>query len=129
MTGPEYRQDDTTDGYCPQCRQPLTALTVGARGYCDTHGWQWAEWRTAPDTPLTPGVMTGEETRTMTAEDTTARLEYLRGELRGERISLGELLELQSLAESIDPGDVELLEAAGVPEFAEDVTGEENDRP
>ena len=44
------------------------------------------------------------------------RLEYLRGELRAERISWGELAELQDLAEYIDPDDVELLEAAGVPE-------------
>lgn len=47
---------------------------------------------------------------------TRDRLEYLRGELRAERISLGELAELASLAEYIEPGDVELLEAAGVPE-------------
>lgn len=46
----------------------------------------------------------------------TARLEYLRQELRAERMSYGELAELQSLAEHIEPGDVELLEAAGVPE-------------
>jgi hypothetical protein len=45
------------------------------------------------------------------------RLEYLRQELRAERISYGELVELQSLAEHIEEGDVELLEAAGVPEF------------
>lgn len=44
------------------------------------------------------------------------RLEYLRGELRAERISLGELLELQELVPHIDSGDVELLEAAGVSE-------------
>lgn len=44
------------------------------------------------------------------------RLEYLRGELRAERISYDGLHELQSLAKHIDPGDVELLEAAGVPE-------------
>lgn len=48
------------------------------------------------------------------------RLEYLRGELRAERISWGELHELQGLAEHIEPGDVELLEAAGVPEHPED---------
>lgn len=48
-----------------------------------------------------------------------ARLEYLRGELRAARISCSELMELQSLAEHIKPGDVELLEAAGVPEFGE----------
>ena len=44
------------------------------------------------------------------------RLEYLRSELENERISYGELVELQSLAEYIDENDVELLEAAGVPE-------------
>ena len=45
------------------------------------------------------------------------RLEELRVEIQSERISIGELLELQSLAEHIDKGDVELLEWAGVPEF------------
>lgn len=50
------------------------------------------------------------------------RLEYLRGELRAGRISYGELAELQSLAAYIDPGDVELLEAAGVPEHEADGT-------
>ena len=49
-----------------------------------------------------------------------ARLEYLRRELRAERISYGELHELQSLREHIDPSDVELLEAAGVPESDHD---------
>lgn len=51
----------------------------------------------------------------------TERLEYLRGELRAERISYGELAELQSLTGSIAPGDVELLEAAGVPEHDDEV--------
>ena len=51
--------------------------------------------------------------------DIPSRLEYLRQELRAERISMGELHELQSLAKHIDPSDVELLEAAGVPEFYE----------
>jgi len=50
------------------------------------------------------------------------RLEELRIELRAERISYGELVELQSLAEHIDRGDVELLEAAGVNEFETDRT-------
>jgi len=44
------------------------------------------------------------------------RLEYLRGELRAERISQGELIELEGLIDYIDPSDVELLEAAGVEE-------------
>ena len=51
---------------------------------------------------------------------TKARLEYLRAELRGGRISYGELCELQSLVQHIDPDDVELLEAAGVPEKIHD---------
>lgn len=44
------------------------------------------------------------------------RLEYLRGEIRAERISYGEQAELQSLIEHIDEDDVELLEHAGVKE-------------
>jgi hypothetical protein len=44
------------------------------------------------------------------------RLEYLRGELRAGRMSYGEVVELQSLAAHIHPGDSELLEAAGVSE-------------
>ena len=47
------------------------------------------------------------------------RLEELREELKKECISTEELIELQSLAEYIDPNDVELLQAAGVPEFNE----------
>lgn len=47
------------------------------------------------------------------------RLEYLRQQLRNENISTDELVELQSLVTYIDKGDVELLEAAGVPEFPE----------
>lgn len=48
-----------------------------------------------------------------------ARLEYLRGEIRAERISWSEIAELQSLAGHIEPGDAELLEWAGVPEQGE----------
>lgn len=44
------------------------------------------------------------------------RLEYLRGEIKAERISYGEIAELQSLASHIDADDVELLQWAGVPE-------------
>lgn len=53
---------------------------------------------------------------TRTAANIQQQLEYLRGELRAERISYMELAELQSLTAYIDPADVELLEAAGVPE-------------
>jgi hypothetical protein len=44
------------------------------------------------------------------------RLEYLRGEIKAERISYGEIAELQSLAGHIDPSDTQLLEWAGVSE-------------
>jgi hypothetical protein len=56
----------------------------------------------------------------MTWEQAAERLEYLRAELRAERISWGELAELQGLADYIPAGDTELLEAAGVPEFADE---------
>ena len=53
----------------------------------------------------------------MNAEQTVQeRLEYLRGEIEAERISYGEIVELQDLAEHIEPGDVLLLQWAGVPE-------------
>jgi hypothetical protein len=45
------------------------------------------------------------------------RLEEIREEIRNERVSIGELIELRSLVEFIDKDDVELLEWAGVPEF------------
>lgn len=64
MTGREYRQDDLRDtGYCPLCGATLSAMTVGARGYCERHGWQFADWglSPAPSENLTPGVMTGKE--------------------------------------------------------------------
>jgi hypothetical protein len=47
---------------------------------------------------------------------TRERLEYLRSQIDAECISWGEIAELQDLAEHIAPGDVQLLEWAGVPE-------------
>lgn len=44
------------------------------------------------------------------------RLDYLRGEIQAERISYGEISELESLADYIDDDDVELLRWANVPE-------------
>jgi len=49
-------------------------------------------------------------------KDIKERLEYLRGEIENERISYGEIMELQSLHEYIAPDDVQLLEWAGVTE-------------
>lgn len=47
------------------------------------------------------------------------RLEYLRSQIESECISYSEIVELESLAEHIDPGDNLLLQWAGVPEGAE----------
>jgi len=52
----------------------------------------------------------------MDKKEIKERLEYLRKEIKKECISMGEIAELQSLAEHIDKGDVELLEWAGIPE-------------
>lgn len=52
----------------------------------------------------------------MTPEQAARRLEALRVEIRAERISYGELAELQSLAPFIAEGDTELAEWAGIPE-------------
>lgn len=48
------------------------------------------------------------------------RLDYLRQEIEAERISYGEIAELQSLADYIDDGDTLLLQWAGVPEFEDE---------
>jgi len=40
------------------------------------------------------------------------RLEYLRHEIQNEQISYGEIVELQGLADDIEPNDFELLEWA-----------------
>ncbi len=53
----------------------------------------------------------------MTTEPTIEnRLAAIRKSIEAENISWGEIIELQSLAEYIDPGDPLLLEWAGVPE-------------
>jgi hypothetical protein len=53
----------------------------------------------------------------MTAtSDINRRLDYLRKEIQAERISYGEIAELQSLAEHIDGDDVVLAQAAGIQE-------------
>jgi hypothetical protein len=43
-------------------------------------------------------------------------LEKLRIDLRNENISYSGLIQLQALSQYIDKGDIELLQAAGVPE-------------
>lgn len=52
----------------------------------------------------------------LTTNEIKKRLEYLRGEIESEKISYGEIAELQSLEKYIDNNDVVLLEWAGVEE-------------
>lgn len=74
----------------------------------------------ATDRKRAKGIRRNRAERTeRTRRFVAVRLEYLRGELRAERISQHELAELQSLAPHIKAGDVELLEAAGIPEIEE----------
>jgi hypothetical protein len=49
------------------------------------------------------------------------RLEYIRGEIIAERISYGEVCELEDLKEYIEDDDVLLKEWAGIPEFEEEI--------
>ena len=51
-----------------------------------------------------------------TPEEIKKRLKYLRREIKAERISCGEIAELQSLKKHIEPGDFLLAEWAGIPE-------------
>ncbi len=43
----EYRDDDETVGYCPKCGRRLANLTTGLRGYCEEHGWTFADFAPA----------------------------------------------------------------------------------
>ena len=52
----------------------------------------------------------------MTNKQAKKRLEEIRAEIKAEKISYGEIAELQKLKKYIEPGDVELLEWAGVEE-------------
>lgn len=60
-----------------------------------------------------------EATAELTRLNAAQRLEYLRGEIEAERISYGEIAELQDLAPHIKPGDSLLLGWAGIPETVE----------
>jgi len=52
----------------------------------------------------------------MSKREIKKRLEYLRKEIKAEQVSYGEIVELQSLVNYIEKGDVLLLEWAGVSE-------------
>ena len=105
-------------GRCGLCRRDYIPVT-GKRDYSiPLHGPRWNVRRERRADHLDPPeLLTALRGYHMKAKTIKCRLEYLRQELRAERISFGELSELQSLAKHIDAGDVELLEVAGVPEM------------
>jgi hypothetical protein len=53
----------------------------------------------------------------MTKKEIKQRLKYLKQEIEAERISYGEVAELQSLKDYIPDDDILLKEWAGIPEF------------
>lgn len=67
------------------------------------------DWCNMTDTPCH---------RCKETQTTLSRLEYLRGEIENERISMMEIMELTGLAEDglIPDHDLDLLQWAGVPE-------------
>jgi hypothetical protein len=90
------------DGHCPIPGCPGKVIT---RWPYQKHWGQCAVCkRTINLNPLDPYQRTRD------------RLEYLRGEILAERISYGEIAELQSLAKYNEPEDTLLQEWAGVKE-------------
>jgi hypothetical protein len=87
-----------------------TAVSPATCGNC---GLTWDDGISTSWTPVPSGRCPFEYFHD---EIIAVRLEQLRARLDAEDISTGELIELQGLAEHIEPGDVQLLEAAGVPE-------------
>ncbi len=111
---------------------PVQPLQPGdnppGKATCGVCGRSWDDDKATAWTPAPAGRCPFEHFHGE-GDDIPARLEYLRGEIEAERISMDEILELQSLAEHIAPGDVLLLEWAGVPESVEDETDKATARP
>lgn len=116
------------DGKCWRGKGPGTIIAEGNSKQMETrkkaNGGNQAGYFVylSPSKPV-GGIINGlmdDSDQPMVIGNVKARLEYLRGEINAERISYDELHELQSLAQYIDASDVQLLEAAGVPEFPEE---------
>jgi hypothetical protein len=97
----------------------------------ESEGTDWVGRLMASLPPVTATPADQDRARQILADKvelrTAQRLEELRTEIRAERISYGELAELQSLADQIEPGDTELLEWAGVPEHGAPLEDDEAD--
>jgi hypothetical protein len=106
--------------------------TVAPEGGPDHKPWMWViydRWIDVDehDSELAAGE-TDHEDEAKAAVAAWVSLENIRASLRAENISYGELIELASLVPYIAPGDTELLEPAGVPEFSDqsDTTNRSN---
>lgn len=104
---PCYHLDVRIDGDCSSIAPHSGPLMVGGAMNVD----EWFDIE---------GDEQADELKDNPDDTPKARLEYLRQELRAERMSYSELAELRSLVGHIELGDVELLYAAGVPEFPDD---------
>ena len=106
--------------YVTNVRYPSGAIGCVSRNYPDKK-WRIVchplPWEDAPTFKSRDEAAAAELTMIQTAK---VRLEHLSGEIEAERISYEEIAELQSLTYYIEPGDVQLLEWAGVPEYPED---------
>jgi hypothetical protein len=95
--------------------------TVLHPGLCGEHDSAEKRERVAREYPYAEPAdwadVTGNEEAVCEPE---SRLESIRASIRAENVAYSELAELQGLTEYISPGDVELLEWAGVPEFDEE---------
>ncbi len=87
--------------------------TAASPATCGNCGLTWDDGISTSWTPVPSGRCPFEYFHD---EIIAARLEYLRSQLDAECISMGELIELQGLADHIEPGDVQLAEAAGIDE-------------
>lgn len=75
-------------------------------------------WNASTGSGLVLKADTLDGIKTLIKEQVKERLEYLRGEIEAERISYGEIAELQGLSRYIESDDVLLLQWACVPEFS-----------
>lgn len=117
--GSEAEKFDSAGCWFTWRAEGMAECEVGETFATEAEAWNdaMAHWFKNASVPIHFGAILPEAAPVDSAA-IKARLEYLRGELRAERISYFELSELQGLAEHIDASDVELLEAAGVPEAA-----------
>jgi len=105
--------DSYPGGHCPDCGQDIPLDVCEGEGCDNCDHVFYSECNIENeiiDCQLSDGEQYGGQAKIK------AKLDYLRGEIKAERISYEEIVELQFLVNHIDDGDFELLEWAGVKE-------------